>query len=305
MASSWLTLQSAGLIAQVDPLGAQLMVLRDATGRDLLWHGDPAWWSGRAPILFPIIGELAGGAFTLGAGASARRYPLPRHGFARGKPFDLVAHTPSTVLLRLCSDEATLAAYPFAFELDVCMELHASTLTVLATVRNTGSEDLPASLGFHPAFRWPLDPRLPRGSHLLEFEVPEPAPIRRLGPDGLLLPERMPTPVRGRRLGLNDGLFRDDVVIFDQLRSRSVTFGALDADGPRIEVGFPDATHLGVWTRPGAPFLCIEPWLGVADPGGFRGELWDKPGIFRLASGEERKLRMTASYSYSRPVVSN
>jgi galactose mutarotase-like enzyme len=208
-------------------------------------------------------------------------------------------------LLRLCSSDATLAVYPFPFELDVCIELHAATLTLLATVRNTGSEDLPGSLGFHPGFRWPLDPRQPRTGHMLEFEVPEPAPVRRIGPDGLLLPDRLPTPVRGRRLALNDALFHDDVLIFDQLQSRTVTYGALDADGPRLDVAFPDATHLGVWSRPGAPFLCIEPWIGVTDPAGFGGELWDKPGIFRIAPGGERKLRVTATFSYSRPVVSN
>ncbi|MET0292326.1 MAG: aldose 1-epimerase family protein [Steroidobacteraceae bacterium] len=305
MSDSWITLQSAGLLARIDPQGAQLSVLRDATGRELLWHGDASIWAGRSPILFPIVGTLAGGQFRLGSGEKARRFSLPRHGFARNRAFELIAHTPSTALFRLASDESTLAVYPFPFELDACYELHAATLTVVVTVRNTGSETLPASVGLHPGFRWPLDPAQPRSAHLIEFASPEPLGVRRIGANGLLLPDRFPTPVRGRRLGLGDALFQDDVLIFDQLGSRSLVFGALDVDGPRLEIGFPDSPWLGLWTRPGAPFLCIEPWQGVSDPDGFDGELWDKPGIFRVQPGADHKLRMTATFSYSRPVVSN
>jgi galactose mutarotase-like enzyme len=305
MTSSWITLQSAGLTAQVDPLGAQLMVLRDRQGRDLLWHGDPAFWASRAPILFPIVGTLARGQYRLGSGANAQHYSLPRHGFARTRTFESIATTPSMARFRLAADEATRAVYPFAFELDVCYELQASTLTTVVTVRNTGTETLPASLGLHPAFRWPLEPSHPRSAYLVEFESPEPMAVRRINGSGLLLPERFPTPVRGRRLGLNDSLFENDVLIFDQLRSRSLVFGALDSDGPRLEVGFPDAAWLGLWTRPGAPFLCIEPWQGITDPDGYDGEFRHKPGIFQVAPGEHQRLRMTVTFSYSRPVVSN
>ena len=86
-----------------------------------------------------------------------------------------------------------------------------------------------------------------------------------------------------RRLQLRDELFKEDVLIFDQMRSRSVSYGAEGA--PRIGVQFPDAPYLGVWTRPGAPFICIEPWQGVTDPAGFSGDLFQKPGIFTVAPG--------------------
>ncbi len=305
MPDASITLQSAGLTARIDAHGAELASLRDMFGRELLWQGDATHWAGRAPILFPIVGTLVDGHYRLGSGAKARRYPLPRHGFARARDFEVIARTPSTAIFRLASDEATLAVYPFPFELDVCFELHGAALTMVATVRNTGSEDLPASLGLHPAFRWPFDTTRPRSAYQVEFESPEPLSVRRISADGLLTATRHPTPVRGRRLALNDALFADDVLIFDQLTSRSLVFGALDFDGPRLEFAFPDARWLGLWTRPGAPFLCIEPWQGITDPEGFDGELWDKPGIFRVAPGEEHKLRATVTYGYSRPVVSN
>ena len=284
---TWISLGSTDLHVQVDPLGAQLSVLRDRDGRDLLWNGDPTFWSGRAPILFPIVGELAGGKYRLGGDI----YRLSRHGFARGKRFDVIAATTTTALFRLKADESTLPIYPFQFELDVRFAVSGTTLSITGSVRNIGAVLLPASCGYHPAFRWPLPYGRERAAHFLEFAMDEPAPIKRLNAIGLLSPESFPTPVAARGLKLEDSLFERDAVIFDQVRSRSITYGAVD--GPRIRVGFPDAPYLGVWTKPGAPFICIEPWHGIADPDGFSGELTTKPGIFTVAPGGLQTMEMT------------
>jgi galactose mutarotase-like enzyme len=139
---------------------------------------------------------------------------------------------------------------------------------------------MPASFGYHPGFRWPLPFGHARSAHFIEFECDEPAPARRIDSAGLLTAERHPTPITQRRLALADSLFQDDVLIFDQVNSRSVLYGS--NDGPRIKIGFPDAPYLGVWTKPGAQFICIEPWHGITDPEGFSGEFTDKPGVFAL-----------------------
>jgi galactose mutarotase-like enzyme len=109
----------------------------------------------------------------------------------------------------------------------------------------------------------------------------------------LLLPAGLPTPVAQRRLPLVDALFDADVIIFDRLQSRSVTYGA--GDGPRLQIGYPDAPYLGIWTKPGAGFICIEPWHGVADPEEFSGDFTAKPGIFMLAPGATLPIRMTVT----------
>jgi galactose mutarotase-like enzyme len=282
----WAFLSSDRLTASVDPLGAQLSSLRDGGGRDLLWNGDPAVWTGRAPLLFPIVGALAGGRYRLGPTS----YPLSRHGFARGKVFDLVESTAGEALFRLQADDTTRPVYPFHFELDVRFALRGPTLAVTAAIRNRGDADMYASVGFHPAFRWPLPFGGERAAHFVEFADAEPAPIRRLDSQGLLRTERFATPVAARRLVLDDALFHDDVVIFDDLRSRSVTYGA-DV-GPRVRVDYPDAPYLGIWTKPGAKFICLEPWHGVADPVGFAGDFKVKPGVFRVAAGESMSTRM-------------
>jgi galactose mutarotase-like enzyme len=284
--SSWVSLTSADLTAEVNPLGAQLSTLRDRTGRDLLWNGDPSVWTGRAPLLFPVVGTLAGGTYRLGS----KIYHLPRHGFARGMVFEGVEATSASATFRLKSDEASFRVYPFRFELDVNFALDGPTLSVEMSVRNMGVDDMPASFGYHPAFRWPLPYGQARSSHFIEFASDEPAPIRRLNADGLLTPERHPTPVSARRLVLADALFQDDVVIFDEIHSRSVTYGA--DEGPRIRVSYPDAPYLGLWTKPGANFICIEPWQGVADPEAFSADFRAKPGVFTVAAGAARSIKM-------------
>src|SRR6202011_1151938 len=120
---AWGSLISGNLSAEVDPLGAQLSALRDRTGRDLLWDGDPSVWSGRAPLLFPIIGTLAGGSYRLGS----QIHHLPRHGFARGMLFEILDTTSATAVFRLKADEASFQVYPFRFELEVHFTLDGPT----------------------------------------------------------------------------------------------------------------------------------------------------------------------------------
>jgi galactose mutarotase-like enzyme len=286
-AAHWVTLGSGELTAQIDPLGAQLSLLRDGRGRDLLWDGDAAVWKGRAPLLFPIVGALAGGVYRLGSDT----YRLPRHGFARDKRFAVLGSTRTTAEFELAADRATLEVYPFHFALRVRFELIGPALTITARVVNAGDRAMPASFGYHPALRWPLPFGRERSRHFIEFDREEPAPVRRLDGEGLLTPVRHPTPVRNRRLALADALFQDDVLIFDEIRSRSLTYGADGA--PRLRMSYPDTACLGVWTKPGAPFVCIEPWHGVADPQGFRGDFAAKPGVFVVAPGAELAIEMT------------
>src|SRR3954464_16065199 len=104
---------SSGLLgAEIDPQGAQLFSLRDSGGRDLQWNGDPAIWKGRAPILFPIVGALAGNRYRL----DGKEYSLPRHGFARDRLFSVVEAEPARVLLRLDWDQESFWLYPFRFQ---------------------------------------------------------------------------------------------------------------------------------------------------------------------------------------------
>jgi galactose mutarotase-like enzyme len=232
------------------------------------------------------VGSLAGGMYCI----ADKTYALSRHGFARRKPFEVLSTSPAAVLLCLKADDETLALYPFRFQLQVRFEIAGSTLLVTTSVRNDGGEPMPASFGYHPAFRWPLPFGAARQVHALEFDLEEPAPIRRLNAAGLVTPVRYPTPVHARRLLLDDQLFIDDVMILDALRSHRVSYGA--DTGPRLTLQFPDTPYLGLWSKPGAPFICIEPWHGMADPLGFAGDFTKKPGVFIVPPGGQREFRM-------------
>ena len=277
------------LSATIATLGAELQSLKDAAGSEWLWQADPAVWPRHAPILFPIVGKAAGNALLI----DGRSYPIGQHGFARDRDFAIVEQGPGHVTLRLVADAETRTHYPFDFVLDLTYALDGATLAETATITNPGAAPLPASVGFHPGFAWPLPGSdAPQEAHLVLFEKAEPAPIRRLGPGGVL-PDGLPTPVEGRRLALAPSLFAADALIFDRLESRSLWFGVPGRPGLRVD--FPDMPYLGLWMKPGAPFLCIEPWQGHAAPEGFAGPIADMPGMLAIAPGASVARHMAVS----------
>ena len=275
---------SGALHAAIDPLGAELVSLRDADGRELMTDADPAFWSGHAPLLFPIVGRLAGDTLRL----DGRTFPMKQHGFARRMRFEPVVAAPDRAVFRLVDTEETRASYPFAFRLDVAFALAGATLDIAVTIANPGDVPLPASFGFHPAFAWPLPYGAPRAAHRIVFDR-APGPLRRLGDDGTLLSASFASPLEGATLPLTDALFQDDALIWTGTGGTALTYGAPGTPQLRIASDAPD---LGIWTKPGAHFVCIEPWHGHADPQGFAGDFRDKPGVFPIAPGAERRIGM-------------
>ena len=278
------TLRADGIAATIKADGAELCSLQNATGVELLWQAG-AEWPRHAPLLFPIVGRLKDDKL-LHRGQS---YPMTQHGFARDLRFEWKERAPDRCTLELTDSEQTRARYPFAFRLAVGFTVTKSDLEVAVTVTNTGDEILPASVGAHPAFKWPLLPELPKEAYRLVFSNDEPAPIRRLK-GGLmrLLPEA--TPVAGKTLKLSERLFDDDAVILDEVASRSVRYAA--DRGPSIDVSWEGYRELGIWSKlGGAPFLCIEPWRGFASPVDFDGDFIDKPGLMHIAPGEKHVLK--------------
>ena len=279
-------LRSEGLSAAINPFGAELTHLRDADGRELMTDADPAFWPRHAPILFPAIGVTNGGVIRVDGMA----YLMPKHGFARDNGFAVTAQGPDHATFTLTDTAATREAYPFAFRLDIGFRLTGATLAIEARITNTADTALLAQFGFHPAFAWPLPYGADRADHRIVFAADEPARLRAITPDGLIAAETRPSPLDGRTLHLADALFVDDALVWDPVESRSVRYGA--ATGPQLRIDFPDTDKLGIWTKPGAGFVCVEPWHGIADPDGFAGEYRDKPGVFAVAGGASRTIAM-------------
>ena len=285
----WITIRSDALTAAINPHGAELSSLTDAAGRELMTDADPRFWTGRAPLLFPVVGAPSDETIRIGG----RAYPMKKHGFARRSDFRVVEATADRAVFALEDDEATRTRYPFAFRLEAAYTLAGATLDVAVTIANTGEVPLPASFGFHPAFAWPLPGGAAREEHRIIFAADEPAPLRAIAADGTIAADTVPSPLDGRTLALRDDLFAHDALVWDAVQSDRVTYGA--PGGPQLEVAFHDTPYLGIWTKPGARFVCIEPWHGIADPEGYTGNFRDKPGVFELAPGADKRIAMSVT----------
>jgi galactose mutarotase-like enzyme len=284
-----ITITSGSLTATIAHHGAELQSLKDADGNEYMSSGDPAYWSGRAPLLFPIVGRLNEDRLRLGDA----NYTMLKHGFARKSHFSLINQSENAVRFRLSDSTETRAQYPFAFALDAHFRIDGNTLHMTVTARNTGGTDLPFSFGYHPAFAWPLPGGGARGDHQISFEADEPAALFRLTLDGLITPDTVPTPVTGNQIALADALFEQDALIWKSLVSRRLFYGA--PGHAALDIAFPDTDWLGIWTKPGAGFVCIEPWAGVADPVDYNDDFNDKPGVIVLAPRGERQFRMNVT----------
>ena len=274
-------LTSGRLTAAIASTGAELRSLT-LDGQERMTPATPDHWQGHAPLLFPVIGRVAGDTVRVDGCA----HPMPKHGLARRAEFELVGRDQVSAHFRLASSAETRTHYPFDWTLDVRHAL-SDRLETTVTVTNRGEGPMPYSLGFHPAFAWPK-PGGERDRSVIVFGEEEPEDLLRLTPDGLIAPGRRPSPLDGRTLRLRDGLFTDDALIWSPVRSRSVRYES----GAVLRVEFPDSDTLAVWTQPGAGFVCIEPWAGHADPEGFSGEMRDKPGGRVLGAAEAAEFRL-------------
>ena len=269
-------MENERLIAKADTAGAELISLWDRSReRELIWQGNPAIWVQHSPLLFPVVGKVKNDEYRLGHSV----YPMEKHGFAMGSRFSLFAQTESSVSLTLENSPRTMEGYPFAFLLEVTFSLQENRLEMLHTVRNPSLEHtLPFSIGAHPGLCCAL------GDQLI-FEKEEAPEAWRLGKDMLLNPEPQAIPLRGRALSITKELFENDALIFQNLHSRALTLRSQGL-GDLLRVDWYGAPVLGVWAKPGAPYVCVEPWYGIDDHAGTPEELTKKPRIVLLPPGE-------------------
>ena len=278
------TIRSDRISATIKSGGAELCSLKTADGLELLWQAGQQW-PRHAPLLFPIVGRLRNDQLH----HRGKAYPMTQHGFARDHRFICLQHELAFCQFVLYDDAETLSRYPFPFRLEITYTAKGADLEVGLQITNTSDENMPASIGAHPAFNWPLLPELAKEDYRLTFSDNEIEPVRRLK-DGLMRAKPEPTPIQGKTLALSERLFDDDAIILDQLASRSVRYAA--GRGPSIEMAWDGFFELGIWSKPGgAPFLCIEPWHGYASPAEIDGEFVEKPGLMHIAPAETRSLR--------------
>ncbi|MDM9620978.1 aldose 1-epimerase family protein [Rhizobium sp. S96] len=265
------------LTVDVSSLGAEMQALTTGDGRSWLWSGDAAFWSGRSPVLFPIVGKAPDDT----VGVDGQSYAMGQHGFARRSEFTLASSNETMCRYELSSSPATKAVYPFDFLLAVEHVIEGPVLTVSAEVTNRDQRPMPFGIGFHPAFVWPL-PGAAGQDHVVTLDNrAEPQLARVEG--GLLAPARLASPFKAGRLVLEHSMFDLDAMIFPEGAGNGLRYGV--EGGPAMQFHFDNLPNLALWQKPGAPFICVEPWHGMAAEKGASNELSARPYTETIAPG--------------------
>ena len=290
-----ITLKNEHLTVEIDDLGAQLCSVKAPCGREYIWQADPAIWGRHAPLLFPVIGRLQGGQYTLGG----KSYSISAHGFARDSKFEVAAQSETAVSFRLTESEETLALWPFPFVLTVTYTLEGNRLTKACSVENPGGETMYYELGGHDGFVAPLE----AGETMDDYAILIPG-MDTLTPYGMdeacmITPKSVTHPLEGGRIPLKPSVYGLDTVILGDLpQSRAIL--ADKAGRPRVTLDFPGFPYLGLWT-PDKPFdtnsVCIEPWTTRPDGNLMGRGLADKPGIRTLAPGGTARLTQITTFN--------
>jgi galactose mutarotase-like enzyme len=273
------TISNAKLSAKVVETGAELKSLVElSTGNEYIWQSDPAFWTGAAPILFPIIGGLRNGEYSY----RGKTYSMPGHGVVRKAEWKLVDSSATSATFETVSNDDTLAQYPFDFVLRASFTLEDTSLAVVYEVRNPGSGEMFFSIGSHPAINVPFAGGYPE-HYYFHFNRPEKME-RYFFKGGVHLNETAPIFENSRQISVTPTLFDKGPIIFKNPKSDSVTI-MNSRNTKRVRVRTEGVPFLALWAPPGAPFACIEPWHGVMDNVDCDGEFTTKEGIMSLAAG--------------------
>lgn len=263
------TLSNSKLSAQINAKGAELVSLKsNESNEEFIWEGNPAFWGKHSPVLFPIVGTLKNNSYTY----NDKKYQLLRHGFARDSDFKLIRSKTSEATFALQSSDESRKVFPFEFELQLTYTLVDNQLIIRYTVINLDSKAIPFSIGAHPAFALPNDFE----NYSLTFSDQETLKCYTLEND-LVSDTTFEIELTNKKLPLTYSTFANDALIFKNLSSKEITI--LEDSHPKLKVVFDDFKNLGIWTKVGAPFICIEPWLGYSDTIHSNGNLFEKDGI--------------------------
>lgn len=283
-------LENDSMLIEIKEAGAELTkIYNKQTRLDYLWNADAAFWGRHAPILFPTVGRLVDDTYFVDGEA----FHLPQHGFARDREFKVIELLRDKCVLELSADEKSSLVYPYAFHLTVSYTLLEDGVHVEYQVENTDEKRIYFSIGAHPAFNLPLVEGTEFDDYYLDFHAKEELESLQLeGPyrSGKL---KRVTEEETAELPINYELFANDALIFEGLKENKIAIRS-KKHAHFIQVDFPNFPFVGIWTAgEGTPFLCIEPWYGIADGVGSPVELRDKAGIEQL----EPEAIFTANYT--------
>lgn len=260
----------------VKEMGAELNSFKSKkTGIEYIWCGNTDIWYGQSPILFPIIGRLLDDKYML----DGKEYTMPKHGIVRKKPFELVENNGNSLVFVQKYDDESLKMYPYKFELKVKFEIKENGLKVTHTVTNLDDKEMYYSFGAHPAFNCEIGDRL-------EFNNDTELYTEKIDHESILIDGIFPVFTDENKLEITESLFDEDALILSDYNSTEI---ALKSDKHNRVVNFKfDSPILGIWAKPNAPYVCIEPWWGINDNYDKKDDLSKKRGIMSLTPSESK-----------------
>lgn len=268
--------------AKIDYHGAELKsYMRD--GKEYMWCGDPAYWNRTSPVLFPFVGAVADGVYSV----DGQEFKMGQHGFARDMDFRLVESTNESCKFVLSSNEETLKKYPYEFELYISYQLFENGIEIIWEVVNNGEKDLQFSIGAHPAFNCILNDSaiciLKEGKPLKEF-------TNSVFGKGLLTDKKAQINLSDGIMNLDEHSFDGDAYVLENSQADQIDILTKEYEKV-LSVKF-TSPLVGIWSPPGknAPFICIEPWYGRADKEGFSGDIKEREWNNSLAPGKSFKV---------------
>lgn len=261
---------------QIKSFGAELNSLKKCDENfEYIWQANSKYWARHSPVLFPIVGRLKEDSYFY----KNKKYSLSQHGFARDKEFEIVQNEADFIEFRLKSDEKSLEFYPFFFELNICYKLDKNSLIVSYKVKSKSDEKMYFSIGAHPAFNTQI-------ADFLEFENIKTTKRYFLDEKGLIY-KNQDLNLENSKLYLDKDLFKEDALVFNDSNIKQITLKNIE-NKSRVKVKFDNFPYLGIWSKPNlAPFVCIEPWFGVADEQNSNQKIEGKKGILSLEKEEE------------------
>lgn len=257
-------LKNDKLTLQFSEFGGTLTSIKDVDSVEYLWQGNPEYWSGQAPVLFPICGSVRNNQTIYADGTKG---VIPRHGLVRKENFKLEQLNEDSVIFSIRATDKMIENYPYRFELRIIYTLRDSTVRTTYEITNHGTKNaMPFFIGGHPGFNCPLLEGDEYEDFYLEFDEEETCSVPKSFPEnGLLdLLDRTPFLDRQKHLYLDYSIFAHDAVTLDKLKSRSVSLrSSKHTKGLRLD--FTDYPYLIIWSTPNkSPFIALEPWSGLS-----------------------------------------
>ena len=274
-------LRNQHLTIEVSEMGAELQSIKDAEGREYLWQGGEKW-PRRSPILFPLVCSVENDTYYV----DGQAYHLPRHGFARDTKFTLIHQTETKLTYALHESEETLKVYPFRFNLAVTYRLSGNKIHVIWHVENTDVRDIHFQIGGHPAFLAPGCREDEPLHGVIALDNKQPLKGLKSYIDGSHEMTEIPLDmIRDGVIAFDDAFFANDSVKIHNSQTHQACL--LKPDGtPAVTLDY-RCPIIAFWSpyQKQAPFVCIEPWYGLGDPRGYKGEFRDKPNMNHLQPG--------------------